>query len=291
MRLLITDTGPRIALLLAILCGGTGSDIFSQDYRMLKVKKSYDLPSPLAEISGMVSIGDTVFAINDSGNGSFIYLLNASDFTLTATVRLGSIRNIDWEELSFFDGNLYIGDFGNNFGNRQDLAIYRLTLENLFDRSPSPGKIQFNYAAQVSFKPIPGKHPWDCEALVVTREGIWLFSKNWKDRNTILYRINDELKHYSVTAVDTLEIDFLVTGSFLDSESDELFFCGYLKKRTYLAIIRDYSYSGFSTEPEVYYIPEIENMQVESLFVKDNYIYLASEKASGRQKVYKLIKP
>jgi len=291
LRLFITNRGLRIILLLTILGSGTGANLFSQDNRTLKVEESYNLPPVLSEISGMICIRDTVFAINDSGNGSFIYMLDASDFSRRATVYLRNIRNIDWEELCYFDGDLYIGDFGNNLGNRKDLAIYRLPLKNLFDHSPAPGKIQFNYAAQVSFKIMPGKHPWDCEAMVVNNEGIWLFSKNWKDRYTILYRINDEIMHYSATALDTLKIDFLVTGSFLDSESDELFLCGYTKKSTYLAVIRDYTKTGFSTDPEVYHIPELENMQVESVYVKDNYIYLASERTSRNQRIYKIIKP
>ena len=38
---------------------------------------------------------------------------------------MSNIKNTDWEEISQDKDFIYIGDIGNNSGNRDDLKIYR----------------------------------------------------------------------------------------------------------------------------------------------------------------------
>ncbi|MFN4257285.1 MAG: hypothetical protein ACK4Q5_19975, partial [Saprospiraceae bacterium] len=89
--------------------------------------KKLGLPAALREVSGMVGpkndARDSLFLLNDSGNTPEIFRLNL------ATRQISSlqlpIQNRDWEDLAADpQGNLYIGDFGNNLNRRKDLRIY-----------------------------------------------------------------------------------------------------------------------------------------------------------------------
>jgi hypothetical protein len=89
---------------------------------------------PENEISGIELSNifeNKLWAINDSGNGPNLYLLDSETAGILCTYHLPNLTNIDWEDISLgkgFFGNstLYIGDFGNNFLNRSKLRIYLL---------------------------------------------------------------------------------------------------------------------------------------------------------------------
>jgi hypothetical protein len=71
-----------------------------------------------------------LWAINDSGNGPFLYLLDGKTAEIQCTYHLPNLINIDWEDISLSrqnDGSSYllIGDLGNNFLNRTKQQIYR----------------------------------------------------------------------------------------------------------------------------------------------------------------------
>lgn len=72
-----------------------------------------------------------IWAINDSGNGPYLYLMDTETAGILITYHLSNLMNIDWEEISlgkgmFGESTLYIGDIGNNFLNRTQLQIYVL---------------------------------------------------------------------------------------------------------------------------------------------------------------------
>jgi hypothetical protein len=84
------------------------------------------------EISGieLCDVCDTkLWAINDSGNGPYLFLLDTETAETLCTYHLPNLTNVDWEEISLGKGiygnsTLYIGDIGNNFLNRSKLQIY-----------------------------------------------------------------------------------------------------------------------------------------------------------------------
>ncbi|MEL7423219.1 MAG: hypothetical protein AAFN81_09530 [Bacteroidota bacterium] len=90
-----------------------------------KTPKSFQLPPELYEVSGLsVANTDSLWWHNDGGNAAELFL----------TTRAGEIRtqislptrNTDWEDLSHDDeGNLYLGDFGDNRRRRESLQIYK----------------------------------------------------------------------------------------------------------------------------------------------------------------------
>jgi hypothetical protein len=88
------------------------------------LKPVIELPSILKECSGMLSLGGGIFvAHNDSGNKPHLYIFHKDDNKNVRTVVVTGVKNNDWEELALDDTFIYIGDFGNNSGTRQNLMI------------------------------------------------------------------------------------------------------------------------------------------------------------------------
>jgi len=75
-----------------------------------------DINNSLREVSAAESIlqSNLIWTIQDSGNDSELLGLNDKG-EIIKTITIDNVSNIDWEDLtSDQDGNLYIGDFGNN---------------------------------------------------------------------------------------------------------------------------------------------------------------------------------
>ena len=93
-----------------------------------------DLPKALNEVSGteIISNSDLIWMLNDSGNKPLIYGLEKKG-TIIRKLKIDA-KNHDWEDLtSDKDGNLYIGDFGNNLSDRKNLTILKVKAEGLIE--------------------------------------------------------------------------------------------------------------------------------------------------------------
>lgn len=121
----------------------------------------------------------TLWGLEDSGNKNKIYKLDKGGKTLSA-ITITNIANIDWEEMtSDGEGNLYIGDFGNNDNTRKDLAIYKIDKNQLSQKTAvTSAKIAFYYPEQTEFPPKKSKMMFDCEAFFEFNGNFYLFTKN-----------------------------------------------------------------------------------------------------------------
>ena len=112
----------------------------------------YQLPNNLKEVSGIIYTDeDNLFwTLEDSGNSNKIYGLNAEKSTVEETITIKNTFNIDWEDITKdAEGNLYIGDFGNNDNIRTDLCIYKIHKSALHQKIAIPDyKISFFYPEQ-----------------------------------------------------------------------------------------------------------------------------------------------
>lgn len=261
--------------------------LHSQEARILKIDSYFFLSPLLAEISGMCHYDNNIYALNDGGNGAYIFKLDPLNGELKEKYRLRNLRNKDWEELSVYDGYLYIGDFGNNRGQRTDLAIYRVKIDSLHYSEPPFVITRMEYLRQEGKTMSKKENEWDCEAMTVTGGGIYCFSKNRKDMITRMYHLKENTHNY-LSPVGSFNAGFLVTGAYYHGDGNYLFLCGYHKKETYLLRFEVKDKPGFTGEYTRYVLPGLRNTQVESVFVKGDYLYLASEKTSVHQAIYRI---
>ncbi|HTG67586.1 MAG TPA: hypothetical protein VL859_14540 [Flavobacterium sp.] len=159
------------------------------------INELYSLPKQLKEISGIVFTESSQLAwvLEDSGNANEIYALD-NQGEIQKTLTIAQTQNIDWEDITKDpQGNLYIGDFGNNDNERKDLAIYKIAKDSLQNESVIPSyKISFAYPEQTEFPPKKTKLFYDVEAFVEYQNNFYLFTKNRSkgfDGTTLLYKV------------------------------------------------------------------------------------------------------
>ncbi len=191
------------------------------------------LPAELDENSGMVAINDsTYWFLNDSGNEPILYLVNNQCEILKRKYLLNA-PNIDWEEMAHDpDGNIYIGDFGNNKNRRESLYIYKVSTQSLYNKAdtiqPEWG-ICYSYALQTAFPPPKEERNFDMEAMVFFQDSLYLFSKNRTqpfDAVTYLYALPAVSGVYQLspkTSAKTLEgmgeVNWVAGAEFLPKEN------------------------------------------------------------------------
>lgn len=126
---------------------------------------------------------------NDSGDEARLFVIRR-DGSLVSEVRIDGARSVDWESITADDeGNLYIGDIGNNANRRRDLVVYRIAEPDPKGRSTVPvdREIRFRYAEQRAF-PDPRQINFDAEALFWADGNLYLLTKHRSDTRTVLYR-------------------------------------------------------------------------------------------------------
>lgn len=220
-----------------------GSCLYSATNLALADKTNLSTPL-LNETSGLTFINGKLWTFNDSGNANDIYRIDTASSTVYQTVDISNATNTDWEDMASNNDYLFIGDFGNNNGNRQDLKIYRINKTALTTNATSvtASIINFSYSDQSSFPSLPTNNNFDCEAMIFLNDSIHLFSKNWVDFQT---------KHYVLPATpgthvaqyrETYNTGFLVTSASVQ-EYGVIALIGYLRtgtKPVSLCMIYDY---------------------------------------------------
>lgn len=153
-----------------------------------------DLPKILNEVSGTETTtkSDFIWMLNDSGNAPKLFGLNEKG-NIKKELKINA-KNTDWEDLaSDGDGNLYIGDFGNNDNKRTNLAILKVPHETLNSNEKiEVERISFRYPNQKKFPPKKKNLYFDCEAFFHYNDSLFLFTKSRVKGNfgkTDLYKI------------------------------------------------------------------------------------------------------
>ena len=185
------------------------------------------LPEDVPESSGLIYYNNRLITHNDSGNLPRLYELDTLSSQIIRTVTINNASNIDWEDITQDDTYIYIGDFGNNSGNRQDLRIYRIK-KSEYDAFSSidPEIINFSYEDQTNFSEIQNSD-WDAEALVDFNDQLLIFTKQWQTNGTVVYSVPKEPGSYSAKNMGFYDISGLVTGATFNKSSNVMMLLGY----------------------------------------------------------------
>ncbi|MFC6269067.1 hypothetical protein [Frigoriflavimonas asaccharolytica] len=165
-----------------------------------KLEVVAELPGKINEASAceIASKSDLIWTIEDQKNDNVLLGLNKSG-ELMQKIKINNVENHDWEDLtSDEEGNIYIGDFGNNDNDRKNLAIYKINAADLNkDDVQALEVVQFFYPEQIDFPAKKKDRNFDTESFFIFENNFYLFTKNRSsnfDGTTNLYRVKNQTK-------------------------------------------------------------------------------------------------
>ncbi len=187
-----------------------------------KISAVFSFPQKLNENSGIQIIDEFIWTFNDSGGENVIY---KTDFkgTIVQEVTIGNAKNNDWEEIAHDEKAFYIGDFGNNNGNRQDLTIYKIMKSDITQdpfQTVTAEKIIFEYSDRTDFSKAPYQHDFDCESMFVYKNQIHLLTKAWKTGVSGHYVLPTQPGKYKAQFLEKFDVHGFLTA--VDRENEHV---------------------------------------------------------------------
>ncbi|RMA58938.1 hypothetical protein [Ulvibacter antarcticus] len=255
-----------------------------QDFGKLSIVASF--PNSMKEVSGLETIEGSplIWVLGDSGSEPAVYGFNPKKESFDKVITLTNVVNHDWEDLAKDrDGNLYIGDFGNNHNSRKNLAIY--TLRNVSEITETKSEVaitNFTLEDQNSFKIKKKDRNYDIEAFFYLNENFYLFTRNRSnnfDGVSKVYRVPAQSGNFEAKLIGTFKTcndrkDCEVTAATIDFSSGRIALLTYNK----VFIIDDYKDEDF-LNGKIKKIKLEHTSQKESIGFKDsNTLYIADER-------------
>ncbi|UZD22991.1 hypothetical protein [Algoriphagus halophytocola] len=249
--------------------------------------KRFALPESSTESSGLAFIQGRLFTINDSGNSNEILEINPDNGELIRKVKVQNVENVDWEDLAQSPTHLFIGDFGNNSGNRKDLAVHKIAISDLLNAETVLAEtIPFNFSDQTDFTSAPNQTAFDCESMVYRENKLYLFTKNWLTGGSSIYMLKVQPEVQEAALLGTLEVQGLLTGADVDAMGN-LVLLGYeqsgLQSSSLLWIIAKADLANLTLSGGKKLLlgsPAILSQTEGVVFVSEKELYISGEKIS-----------
>jgi len=266
----------------------------------LKVREAsvWNLTDSIAEISGICNAlpftsTNWFLGIQDGGNSSDIVVFNWEN-RKSFVVSTG-LNNRDWEAITRDNERVYIGDFGNNRGDRRDLKIYRISnvdsavfaedwkcnvtgINKRGIRNTSlVDSIEFVFEDQQDFRS-RFRHNFDCESMLVNGDSIWLFTKNWKNFRSDVYLLLNKPEKQVARKIAVLKTRCLVTD--VCWQNRDVFLTGYTLLGNQFLLNLQWNQMKITDRRRIGLKPaQIEGLQFNSLYRK---LYISTEKRKSQ---------
>ena len=251
-------------------------------YESAVVLESIVLPKVINETSGLEILNEVFITHNDSGGEPSLYFFNLNG-EIIDSIKLDEesfwqIYNIDWEDVTADENYIFIADTGNNFGNRDNLNIIKVKINDY----SIDGKINVAYKDQETFIPRP-KHKFDAEALFLIEDKIAVLSKDRSNLFTDLYLVNKESNSRQVLESKiTYDVNSLITGGDYNEELRLLALVSYNSKGTqYLILFEDFSLKNLAEKKFRKIKIPIEKAQIEGIKIIDNTTFWITSEDEG----------
>ena len=246
--------------------------------------KIENLSTKVNETSGLIWFANGVWTHNDSGGEAAIYKLDSETGTIIQTVFIANGQNIDIEDIAQDDEYIYVGDFGNNYGTREDLIIYKLKKSEISEEpelSVIAEFITFKYLDQNNFNKKNRTNNFDCEAVISRGDYLYLFTKNWVNQETKCYKLPKEAGNYELDVFQQFNIRGLITGADFNLAKQNLILLGYENFIPFAWLIwdfkDDYFFGGNKKRVD---FPYIQGAQTEGICFQNSEDILISCEAS-----------
>lgn len=247
-----------------------------------------NIPLEVEENSGMLlSSSNSIWLHNDSGDSAKLYQIDTSG-NLLRTILVTNATNVDWEDITKDNqGNVYIGDFGNNSNNRQNLKIYKIQHpDSTIGNTTTAQIIYYNYPDQTAFPPPDAQKHFDLEAMVCLNDSLYLFSKNRTDpydSYTKCYQIPADTGVHTAVLLDSFDTQqpggfgaiFSITAAAISPNQQRLA----LLNANRVWLFSNFTGHGFfNGQLQIFNLGSTS--QKEALdFVEDEILYISDEKS------------
>ena len=257
-------------------------------YKNTKIKPEYSikLSDSVKETSGLITFNNLLWTHNDDHDKT-IYGLDSIG-KIRRKIILEHTMNNDWEEISQDSTHIYIGDFGNNAsGNRTDLNILKINKTSFLNENPIIETISFKYSDQTDFSAKkPNTTNFDCEAFIVSKDSIYLFTKQWKSSKTSIYALPNQPGKYTAQLKQTFDTKGLVTGATYLESKKIIVLCGYSKLgKPFLYLLYDFKNGNFLSGNKRRINLKLPFHQIEGITTKDGLHYFITNESLIRKPV------
>lgn len=238
------------------------------------------LSAQVNETSGLIFWNGALCTMNDDSD-TRLYLLDPVTGEITGNYELTGVVNRDWEDLAQDEEFIYVGDIGNNMGNRKDLHILRIEKLSLISGNPFIDTISFTFSDQQNFVSTgANRTEFDCEAFIVSSDSIFLFTKNWLSGTTSKYTLSKLPGKYVAKKRESFNTMGQVTGATFIEKEKILALCGYTAlSQPFLYIFYDYPGNAFFAGTRKRVNIALPFHQVEGVATEDGLSYYLSNEA------------
>lgn len=227
------------------------------------ISDSIDESSALEVIPG----SNLIWTLQDSENSNHIYALDkkgaiVKDLTIVDAV------NFDWEDLTTDnEGNLYIGDFGNNHKNRSQYSIYKILNPEKSTSSVAASKITYVLPKDTK--------PKDFEAFFIFKEHFYIFSKSPKKFE--VFKVPNQIGHHEAELVSEFNLKGKhnrITSADINASQDTVILLNHDKLWLLTNFKEDLFFEGSIKSFEFNH-----NSQKEGVcFISDSLVYISDER-------------
>lgn len=250
--------------------------------------QNLELLTPISSIigasSGLIYLNGKLITHNDKGGEASLYEIDSLTGNVLRTVTILNATNKDWEDITYDDSYIYIGDFGNNNGDRTDLKVYRIAQSDYFEfdnDAVTADVISFHYNDQADFTSAPFHTNHDAEALISYQDSLYIFTKNWVDNRTNLYPLSKHPGNYGLTRTDSMDAQGLIAGADFHENTGKLVLSGYTSLDAFVLIISSFPEGQFLQGTVDHYNlqpPSGYSFQIEGVSeINTNLFYFTSE--------------
>lgn len=244
-----------------------------------------NLSTPLLDgSSGLMMINGNAWTHVDHTDHS-IYLIDTLSSNTLQQITINSVINTDWEDMATSNDHVFIGDFGNNYGNRTDLHILKIAKSDITASATNVNAeiINFSYPDQTSFVTLLNNNSFDCEAFIFYNDSLHLFTKDWVNKITKHYTVPAVQGTYTALLVDSFNVNCLITSAAIQ-HNGVVVLLGYDNTGfapCYIWMLNDYQGSFFfSGNKRMFSLGSAAiNGQVEGIdFANNSYGYITNER-------------
>ena len=197
---------------------------------MLHLEQVATLPHELKETSALTYYRGLLWTVVDS-DSTTIFGINPKTGRIDKQVSITNAKPRDWEAITQDKNAIYVGDVGNNRGDRGFVVIYRVDKSAMrcLDHADSCQVASQPFTAYFpKFKPakIHYLHPYDIEAMTIHDSTITLYNKNWTDRTkTLRYVFSIKDNNPALEQLPAIPIPMIATD--VSKYDDQLWILGY----------------------------------------------------------------